>query len=95
MEWGPVGGLHHTYFFGFDQDMDHARILKRMMSLSWIIHTIIVFDVRYKARIHPAVASNNNDGEINCLYKAINNTKYIWLYLDYLTLKTEAPAVNW
>ena len=44
------------------QNMDHARILKILRSLLWIIHTILVFSVYFKVQMHTDSASDSTDG---------------------------------
>ena len=51
--------------------------------------------VLWKVQIQPAVAYDSNDGEIRCMCKAVNKTKFIWRYMEQLALLTDAPTVHW
>ena len=53
------------------------------------------FDVYWKVYIQPAIASDSTDGEIRCMYKAINKNKVIWGYMEALALHTGATTLHW
>ena len=55
--------------------MDHDIILNRRQSVSGVIHTLLGVSVFWKVNIQPAVVSDYTDGEIRCMYKAVNKTK--------------------
>ena len=65
---------HHL--FQFHQYVNHARIINRNQYLSVIIHT--------QVQIQPSFDSNCTDGEIRCMYKTINKTKFVWHKMESL-----------
>ena len=77
------------------QYADHAIIINRRQSVSGIIHTMFGVAVFWKVQIQPAVASESTDGEIRCMYKAVNKTKVIRRYMEASALHTGASTVHW
>ena len=59
----------------YHQDADHATIINRRRSVPGIIHNLIGFSICWKVQIQPAIESDFTDGEIICIYKAVNKTK--------------------
>ena len=59
------------------QDAYRAIILNIRRSVSVIIHTLLGVAVCWKVHIHPTIASDSDDVEIRCMYKAVNKTKVI------------------
>ena len=41
------------------------------------------------------MASESTDGEIRFMYKSVNTTKDIQIYVEDLSLHTSAPTVHW
>ena len=77
------------------QDADHARIINRRRSVLCIIHTLLGVSVFWKAQIHPAIEYDSTDGEVICMYKAVNKIKVIRRYMEALSIYTGAPTVHW
>ena len=48
-----------------------------------------------KVHNQPDIASDSTDGEIRCMYKAVNKTKVIRGYMESLALHTGTPTVHW
>ena len=82
-------------FLECHQYYDNFIILNRRQSVSRIIHTLLGVAACCKVRIQHAVASDPTVGEIWCLYKAANNTKYVRRYMGSLGLPTGAPTMHW
>ena len=76
------------------QDTDHARIINRRQSVSVIIHTLIGVVFCWKVHIQPAISYDSTDGEIRCMYKAVNKNKVIRRYMKALPLHTGTPTLN-
>ena len=64
------------------QDADHDIIINIRWSVSGIIHNLIGVSVCCKLQIQPAIESEYNYGEIRCMYKAVNKTKVIHIYME-------------
>ena len=77
------------------QCADNAIIFNIRRSVSGIIHTLIGVSVFWKVQIQPVIASDYTDGEIICMYKAINKAKVIRRYKEDLALHTGAHTVHW
>ena len=60
-----------------------------------IIHTLLGVDVLCKVHIQLDVASDSTDGGIICMYKAVNKTEAIRVYMESLALNTGVPTVHW
>ena len=82
-------------FLEFHQDADHARILNRRWSVSGIIHTLTGVSIFWKVYIQPAIAYDSTYGDIRCVYKAFNKTKYVCRYMEALALHIGSPTVHW
>ena len=95
--WSGNQVKDHTtqIFLECHQDADHARIINRRRSVSGIIHTLLGVSVCWKIHIQLDIASESTDGEIRCMYKDVNKTKVIWIYIEALAVHTGAPTVHW
>ena len=77
------------------QNSDYAIILNIRRSVLGIIHTLLSVAVFWKVQIQPYIASDSTDGEIRCMYKFVNKTKVIRIYMESLAIHTGATTVHW
>ena len=84
LTWSGNQFEDHTImnFLECHQDADHSIILNRRLSVSGIIHTLIGVYVWWKVHIQLAISSDSTDGEIICMYKAVEKTKVIRRYME-------------
>ena len=61
----------------YHQDADHSWILNICQYVAVIIHTLLGGTICCKLKIQPEVASNYTGDKIQCLYKAVKNTKFV------------------
>ena len=64
-------------------------------SVSVIFCALVGFSVCCKVQIQPAIAYYYADGEIRCMYKAVNKNKAVHRYIESLAIHTGSPTVNW
>ena len=77
------------------QDADHTKIINRRRSVYEIIHNLLGVSILRKVHIQPCVGSAYTDGNIGFMYKDVNETKEISLYMEALALHTVATTVHW
>ena len=75
--------------------MNHLKINNRRWYVSGIIHTTIGVLVWWKVWIKIDVAYESTDVWIRWMYKAVNNTKWIWCHMEDLAIHTGSPTVHW
>ena len=64
-------------FLELHKNVDHARILNRILYVSGIIHTILGVAVLWSVKIHIYVTSYSTNGKIHCMCKYLKKTEAI------------------